>query len=69
METNIGLCANVCQVLATNMEIKFVETLAMSWKKGSFFQSAALVKAEMVSSVMVCTLFELIISWIDFQIS
>ena len=50
-------------------EIKSVETLEMFWKKGRFFQSASLVKAEMVSSIMVCTFFELIISWIDFQIS
>ena len=46
-----------------------METLEMFWKKGGLFQSVALVKAEIVSSVMVCTFFELIISWIDFQIS
>ena len=40
------LWANVCQLLLTTNEIKFVETLEMIHKKGVFFQKAAMVKGE-----------------------
>lgn len=47
--------------------IKFGETLEMFLKKGDFLQTAALVKGEMVSLVMVCTFLKLMIHGLTFR--